>query len=304
MPQPQVPVNPVPVAPSPVLSTQPPSPKIFPLNLILIILIIVVIFSTVIMSAVKNQPNKQTPSPSIQPSPTSTPTLTPDSTANWKTYIIKDGKSSIKYPESWVLEDKSKEVDLYKDGNIQLSQDISISKNGHVFRSYNPMAWGPDVCRFPDSPPSEIPSDKFKDFVEIKAAEFTFRRPKTTESASTNNLIWTICKKEPNLEMFSTAAGFGKTWYETPINYDKELLSILDQILSTFKFIDSNQKSAITPKDKVIQNDKECADGICILKIESGQSCGRTTDAKCPTEYTCELDGSHPDAGGKCVRIY
>lgn len=49
---------------------------------------------------------------------------------------------------------------------------------------------------------------------------------------------------------------------------------ISDQILSTFKFID----------------------------IE-GKFCGGIAAIACPEGYTCQLDGSYPDAGGKCVKV-
>lgn len=166
----------------------------------------------------------------VSPSPIS------DATSNWKSFTTKDGKFSIKYPPDWTLADQSKEVDLYNDGNIQLSQDISISKNSHVFRSRNPLAWGPGVCIFPDSPPFEGPSQEFKDFIEVKTNSFTFRRPKTTQTTTTNDLRWTICAKEATPPgNFTNVAGFGTAWYETPISYDEKLLKVMDQIFSSFK---------------------------------------------------------------------
>lgn len=32
------------------------------------------------------------------------------------------------------------------------------------------------------------------------------------------------------------------------------------------------------------------------------KSCGGIANIKCPSGYTCQLDGSYPDAGGKCVK--
>lgn len=30
--------------------------------------------------------------------------------------------------------------------------------------------------------------------------------------------------------------------------------------------------------------------------------CGGIANIECPTDYKCQLDGSYPDAGGKCVK--
>ncbi|MDP3792689.1 MAG: hypothetical protein Q8Q89_03080 [bacterium] len=49
---------------------------------------------------------------------------------------------------------------------------------------------------------------------------------------------------------------------------------ILDQILSTFRFLD---------------------------KTVGGQFCGGIAGIACPTGYDCKLDGSYPDAGGVCI---
>jgi hypothetical protein len=181
-----------------------------------------------------------------EPAQTQTPTPIPDPTANWKTHTTKDSKFLIKYPEDWVLEDKSKEVDLFNDGNVQLSQDISISKNGHIFRSYNPLAWGPNACLFPDSQSFEGSYQEFKNFIEIKTSKFTYRRPKITELTSADNLQWTICRKDDSGN-FSTASGVGMTWYETPASYEEQLLITMDKILSTFKFIEATPSTTITP---------------------------------------------------------
>ncbi len=291
MPQPQVPVNPVPVAPSPVLSTQPPSPKIFPLNLILIILIIVVIFSTVIMSAVKNQANKQTPKPSpqtsIKPSSPLTPTPTTDPTANWKTYKDEKYKFQFRYPPTVYLKQSPK----FGDQIFLTENDIDINEvNEGPFALVTVAIWNKNEFQKAGYPQQDKYLKSENIIIDgVNAVKVSGIIPENQYLAGTYH-------QEVSFSISDKIIQF--VFYEDPVNNIK----LLDQILSTFKFIDSNQKSAIIPKDEIIQNDKECADGICILKIESGQSCGRITDAKCPTEYTCELDSSHPDAGGKCVK--
>lgn len=33
-----------------------------------------------------------------------------------------------------------------------------------------------------------------------------------------------------------------------------------------------------------------------------GKFCGGIANIECPSDYKCQLDGSYPDAGGKCVK--
>jgi type II secretory pathway pseudopilin PulG len=36
--------------------------------------------------------------------------------------------------------------------------------------------------------------------------------------------------------------------------------------------------------------------------MTAGQFCGGIAGIQCPSEYTCRLDGSYPDAGGRCIK--
>lgn len=136
----------------------------------------------------------------------------------------------------------------------------------------------------------------------------------------------------------------------------------------TFKFTDSNQKSPVNLRGKVIKNDRGCdVDDLCILTIQDetgsfdkieygggfswcireprgkvvddvkvgdmvevyaattlagnnylticgnkeffirksaeGAFCGGIANIECPEGYKCQLDGSYPDAGGKCIMV-
>jgi hypothetical protein len=159
-------------------------------------------------------------------------------TSTWITFITKDNKYSIKYPSDWVLEDKSEEIDLYGDGNTQLAHEIIISKNNHKFISRNPLAWSPSVCLYPDSQPYNGPSEIYQDFVEMKNQNNVYRRPRRSTYQTQNTLSWTICKMETNTNNFTTYSGFGVAWYETPMQYNEQILETLDQILSTFLYLD------------------------------------------------------------------
>jgi len=115
----QTPVNPVPVPP-----VQPPHPKNFPLNLVLTIALVIAIFSVIILSAVKNQPSKQTPSPSTQITPSPTPTPTPNPTANWKTYKNEQYKFQFQYPQNLYLKQSPK----FGDQIFLTENDIDINE--------------------------------------------------------------------------------------------------------------------------------------------------------------------------------
>lgn len=62
-----------------------------------------------------------------------------------------------------------------------------------------------------------------------------------------------------------------------------------ERILSTFKFSE-NALSPVSAEDYVEEKSAE------------GKFCGGFAGIPCPTSYRCVLEGSYPDAGGKCVR--
>jgi hypothetical protein len=156
----------------------------------------------------------------------------------WKKYITKDQKYSLYYPSDWTLTDASKDVDLYNDGKIQFQEDISISKGTYVFKSYNPLAWGPGICLYPDSPPFDGPGggDIIENYIEVKGNDGTYRRPEqsTYDIPQQSKLRWFICKEE-DTKVFTSVSVFGSTYYDTPTSYDKNMLIIMDQILESVK---------------------------------------------------------------------
>jgi len=188
------------------------------------------------------------PTPLPTPPPTQTtaiPSPTTDPFANWKTYVTKDSKHSFRYPPDWIIEDKSKEVDLYQDGNLQLQHDILISKDDYSIKSYNPLAWGPGVCIFSDHEDFDksFPNDEMQnaskcpgDFVEFDGTEFTYRRYQYPDQQGIDTeIIWSIYSKSSQSDQFVSASAFGITSFVSPTNYDPLILTTMDQILSTFQ---------------------------------------------------------------------
>jgi hypothetical protein len=50
------------------------------------------------------------------------------------------------------------------------------------------------------------------------------------------------------------------------------------------------------------QNDQSQEIPVRFIATEVGQFCGGIGNIKCPTGYSCQLDGNYPDAGGKCIK--
>lgn len=159
---------------------------------------------------------------------------------DWKTYTLKDGKSSLRCPNDWKLIDNSKNVDLYNDGKVQFQQDITVVNKGYSLRSYDPLAWGPGACYFTDSTTSmneRVYGDKYvyDYYKEIIGQQNIYRRVKSRSQPKAGFILWSICGKERNSDTFVTVSGFGGSGYETPVNYDEKILNIMDQIISTIK---------------------------------------------------------------------
>lgn len=164
---------------------------------------------------------------------TPVPSATPDATANWKTYQTRDNSFTMNYPADWIIDDQSKQIDLYNDGKLEYQQNITFSKDGYSLNSYNPLAFGPTVCLFPDSPSFEGPSAKYTDFVEFSGTGGLYRRVKSETQDQTGKIKWFACRKDPNSQFFATLAGFGTATYETPLNFDSITLGIMDEILAS-----------------------------------------------------------------------
>jgi hypothetical protein len=182
---------------------------------------------------------KNVSSPSESPRPISSsassePVSSPST--NWKTFTTKDGRFSFQYPSDWNINDNSKEVDLYQDGKFQLQHDVEISRGSYKINSYNPLAWGPGACLFPDSPEFEGPSGEYETYVQFESENGIFRRTEVTPDEKKGSLVgWTVCTKDVKSEFFVGVAGFGSTSYETPLSYDEEILKIMDSIVATIK---------------------------------------------------------------------
>ncbi len=114
----------------------------------------------------------------------------------------------------------------------------------------------------------DTPEDYYKKYIinSERGQKLTISGRQAWQSEPPGNgyFIDTVIFNAPNMFEVMYAGGY------EPTQSDRLLYN---QILSTFKFIDT-----------------------------TGQFCGGIAAVKCPTGYTCKLDGNYPDAGGTCIK--
>ena len=191
--------------------------------------------------------------------------------ASWKTYT-KDN-FQIKYPGDWTI------------SSIPFGFSVVQGKYQINIQTSNP-GFGPGICIFSDSPnfnnpytdnPIAAGSKCPGNFVQINGVQYTFRRravPVTSpDGVQTGH--WTIYVKSPSDE-FVTAPSIE---YQEPINtYDLSTIKLMDQILSTFKFLNASTSPSDSPV-ACAQDAKLCSDGKTYVS-RTGPNCEFAT---CPT---------------------
>jgi hypothetical protein len=157
------------------------------------------------------------------------------SASNMIHYVLKDKVSTIDYPKNWKLTDNTKQLDIYQDGKLQWSQDLTLEFLDYKIMSKNPIAWGPSVCIYPDSPEyknGDVYGVEYATFTEFSNANQTYRRSLTSDPESEKQ-TWSICSKSGN--SYGGVSGFGASSYVMPQSYDEPTLSVMDAILMSMK---------------------------------------------------------------------
>ncbi|MCL4387033.1 hypothetical protein M1307_01390 [Patescibacteria group bacterium] len=241
---------------------------------------IVVIIGLGIFLSYKNpQPREKTSDKS--PQTQTTPTPGEDEAVNWKTYADEVFGFSFKYPADLVLEKEGAEKSE-NDKFIKLTSKPILCKTDVTGSTTDVYISEVDI----KIRPSE--GEKFEDRWE-NSFNFAF-------SDSSYDGKMSIGDKEAyyffqGAEMLTSRQAIlvNQSALKTiEINIYKPLLvdkcespidknsEIPNQILSTFKFTDA--------------------------ETLEGKFCGGIANIQCPEGYACKLDGSYPDAGGKCAR--
>jgi hypothetical protein len=147
----------------------------------------------------------------VVPSPTSTVTVTPDPTADWQTYTNNKFGFSFKYPDNWSLPVE----EVIATNSMPVAQQITFG-DLLIIEAKDEKYGSPytleDLPLEPQTTPINIGTDNFKAL-------------KTTDVSG--NIVVYLSQSLTSTKVLS-------------FNYHQELTDIVDQILSTFRFIDSS----------------------------------------------------------------
>ncbi len=192
-----------------------------------------------VYNAYQAKPKESTPTTtktstsSANPAPQTSPPATKDETADWKTYEGKLVNLSLKYPSNWTVseDDKGVYVGEYKEGTGYISQSnqepeiiLQDSANNRILKV---IRRGSFIGSY--SEPKEVDvivsgiSSKKSYWILINLSE---NGSKPTTSVPTYSTI--------QLSVNGTSFLIYGEWKEKDTEADK----ILDQIVSTFKFLD------------------------------------------------------------------
>ncbi len=201
----------------------------------------------------------------ISTAPTSSSAPTIDETANWKTY--RNDFITFKYPPNL-----KEETDTTKEGSYMST--LSFKSEDGIYRLI--LFFGLNM----DSKPEELMEfiDRFSsnggDKIKVDGQPAAVSQINTPDYPAT--ITSYILSRDNRSHISVTLAVYSED--------DRILInakSTFDQILSTFKFLDSEKNA-------------------------EGKFCGgiaaNLPENQCPEGYKCKLDGNYPDAGGKCVK--
>ena len=276
------PINPVagnPEALNQIPTSKPPKSQ-KPLVLIMSVLLIVTVAIAGLFYFQIQKLSKQLSKYQTQPSPT--PTATSDPTVNWETYNSplaygKDFWFSFKYPNSirtggygsipGPFTEKYTSLGGLSDPTV-LKESTNASFDG--FAIYGVINEAGSIEKYVDN-----------EIVAMSKSELTSNKNLIKNPISLNGIKGYSVDFSPTLKYYYLSSSDEKTIIIISRVYaNQTFLTIFDQILSTFKFIDRSDAEG-----------KFCG-GIAANLPEN----------QCPEGFSCKLDGKYPDAGGVCVK--
>lgn len=160
--------------------------------------------------------------------------VSPPAAKEIKTYKNSYPAYAMKYPSDWKVDSSkaSAEDDSYS------VLELVLIKGEYKLLVRMPNGWGPSVCQFNDSLPSDFEAagvyEIKGDYVKIKPDKYTLRRSlEPTRDEVNKKSIWSICQKESESEYFTTATMLQIIRYEAPLNFDPEIIKEMDSIIKT-----------------------------------------------------------------------
>lgn len=132
---------------------------------------------------------------------------------------------SIKYPNTWKSNEEKNET----------SNTFILSKGNYSIEIYQAPVGG-SGCIFE----GEVPEGPFGDYrnekyTQIESEIEVFRRTKTKDPNSPNNILFSFCAKPKESEYFQIPTSVGGISYKVPLDYKDAVLTEMDRIISTLK---------------------------------------------------------------------
>jgi hypothetical protein len=162
-------------------------------------------------------------------------TISPEPTNINQHYVLKDGTSSLDYPPGWTITDNTQEISNPYTNKLEWIQDVSLKKGDYSLTSK--FSIEPHGCNFSDTPEEyvDVTGDQFDDFSETTINGLKYRKSKIMTEE--NTYFWRICSDYSFKYQgtYTSRAGFGHVAYGTPIKYDENILSEMDQIMASMR---------------------------------------------------------------------
>ena len=215
---------------------------------LLISLTISLLSATGILGYQNYQLKQQTPSPSPQ-LVVNSPLPETDPTAEWKKYTNPVLNYSISYPADWNIDISKAEIKPEISGIEYNDAELIIFQGDYKLKIQWPAAYGPGICLFDDQSREGAP--EIAGFCEGEYVEFknknqgTHRRLVKPRSDVPEAEIfydqakWTIYTHtlDKGGEGFVTVPPIS---YTAPLEYRKDLIKIMDQILASYESKNNN----------------------------------------------------------------
>lgn len=144
--------------------------------------------------------------------------------SNWKTYTNNTYHYTIKYPTDWTIDDSKANDNSYA--------PIRVAKSNYFLEILFLEGFGPSGCYFDDQTPSENPMIEYCEGEFVEFDNGLKRRLTTPNGIDSGDVQWPIYTKEKQSGYFVTVP---PTSYIAPVNYESEVIMVMDKILETFQ---------------------------------------------------------------------